>query len=112
MCLAIPGKLIELVTDPSGIQMGRVNFGGITKKICLEYTPEAKVGDYLLVHVGFALSTVDEEEARRTYALLREISGLDELDISEPAETPPARSSGEASPPPVFHDSPRLNATT
>ncbi len=83
MCLAIPGKLIEIVADPSGIRMGKANFGGIVKKICLEYTPEAKVDDYVLVHVGFALSIVDEEEAKRAYDLLKEMSQLDELDVPD-----------------------------
>lgn len=83
MCLAIPGKLVEIIADPSGIKMGKANFGGIVKKICLEYTPEAKVDDYVLVHVGFALSIVDEEEAKRSYDLLKEMSQLDELDVPE-----------------------------
>jgi len=63
--------------------MGKANFGGIVKQVCLEYTPEAKVDDYVLVHVGFALSTIDETEAARTYELLREMSQLAELDVPE-----------------------------
>lgn len=63
--------------------MGKANFGGIVKKVCLEYTPEAKVDDYVLVHVGFALSTIDEVEAARTYDLLKEMSQLQELDVPE-----------------------------
>lgn len=90
MCLAIPGKLIEILDDPHGVKMGRANFGGIVKQICLEYTPEACIGDYLLVHVGFALSMVDEAEAARTYALLEELKQLDELDAGDSADTPPA----------------------
>ena len=86
MCLAIPGKLIEIVQHPSGIRMGRANFGGIVKQICLEYTPEARVDDYVLVHVGFALSTIDQEEAMRTYELLKEMSQLQELEVPETRE--------------------------
>jgi hydrogenase expression/formation protein HypC len=83
MCLAIPGKLVEIIAHPSGIKMGKANFGGIVKKVCLEYTPEAKVDDYVLVHVGFALSTIDELEAARTYNLLKEMSQLQEIDVPE-----------------------------
>jgi hydrogenase expression/formation protein HypC len=83
VCLAIPGKLIEIIAHPGGIKMGKANFGGIVKQVCLEYTPEAKVDDYVLVHVGFALSTIDEAEATRTYELLREMSQLQELEVPE-----------------------------
>ncbi len=90
MCLAIPGKLIEIQLDPSGLRMGRANFGGIVKQVCLEYTPEVVAGDYVLVHVGFALSKVDEEEAARTYQLLEEMDQLTELEAgeAEPYEVP------------------------
>jgi hydrogenase expression/formation protein HypC len=83
MCLAIPGKLVEIIAHPSGIKMGKASFGGIVKQVCLEYTPEAKVDDYVLVHVGFALSTIDEAEAARTYELLKEMSQLQELEVPE-----------------------------
>ena len=63
MCLAIPGKLIEITDDPYGVRMGKANFGGIVKQVCLQYTPEVQPGDYVLVHVGFALGKVDEAEA-------------------------------------------------
>ena len=88
MCLAIPGKVMEIVPDAHGVRMAKTSFGGIVKQVCLEYTPEVKVGDYVLVHVGFALSVVDEEEAERTYRLLEELAQLDELDTSDggPAE--------------------------
>src|SRR5712691_7207060 len=66
MCLAIPGKLVDISADPNGVRMGKANFGGIVKQVCLEYTPEVELGDYVLVHVGFALSKVDEAEAART----------------------------------------------
>jgi hydrogenase expression/formation protein HypC len=90
MCLAIPGKLIEIALDEAGVRMGRANFGGILKRVCLEYTPDARLGDYVLVHVGFALGIVDEIEAARTYQLLAEMRQLDELETPEanaPAET-------------------------
>jgi hydrogenase expression/formation protein HypC len=82
MCLAIPGKLIEITGD-HGIRMGRVNFGGIVKQVCLEYTPDADPGDYVLVHVGFALSKVEEAEAARTYKALQELKQLGELEAPE-----------------------------
>jgi hydrogenase expression/formation protein HypC len=83
MCLAIPGKLIEIEQDVAGVRMGRANFGGIVKQVCLEYAPEAKPGDYVLVHVGFAISTVNEEEAERTFAALRDLEQLGELQTPE-----------------------------
>ena len=78
MCLAIPGKVLETL-DVDGMKMARVSFGGMVKQICLEYTPEAVAGDYVLVHVGFALSRIDQEEAERTYRLLEELGQLAEL---------------------------------
>jgi hydrogenase expression/formation protein HypC len=89
MCLAIPGKLIEIVESPDGVRMGKANFGGIVKQVCLEYTPEANTGDYVLVHVGFALSLVDEAEAARTYQALKDMEQLSELDEPELEESPP-----------------------
>ena len=83
MCLAIPGKVLEIQTDGEGVRMGRTNFGGVVKQVCLEYTPEVQTGDYVLVHVGFALSKVDEEEAARTYRLLEEMKQLGELEVPE-----------------------------
>ena len=78
MCLAIPGKILEIY-DREGLKMGRIQFGGIARNICLEYIPEAEVGDYALVHVGFAISKINEEEAARTYKLLEEMGELAEL---------------------------------
>jgi hydrogenase expression/formation protein HypC len=72
MCLGIPGKLIE-VHQKDGLSMGKVDFGGISKDICLEYTPEARIGQYVLVHVGFAISLIDENEAEEIFRYLREI---------------------------------------
>src|ERR1700692_3658074 len=83
MCLAIPGKLMEIAHDGNGVRMGKANFGGIVKQVCLEYTPDVSVGDYVLVHVGFALSKVDEEEAARTYKALEELQQLGELDVPD-----------------------------
>lgn len=79
MCLGIPGRIIER-HDDAGLAMGVVDFGGVRRSVCLEYVaPEVAVGDYVIVHVGFAISKVQEEEARRTYEVLREMSQLDEL---------------------------------
>jgi len=89
MCLAIPGKLTEISDNPEGMRMGKANFGGIVKQVCLEYTPEVNVGDYVLVHVGFALSKVDEDVAAQTYAMLEEMGQLAELsDADTEAEAP------------------------
>src|SRR5476649_1849154 len=90
MCLAIPGKLTEISDNPEGMRMGKANFGGIVKQICLEYTPEVNVGDYVLVHVGFALSKVDEDVAAQTYALLEEMKQLAELDEADAPDESPA----------------------
>jgi hydrogenase expression/formation protein HypC len=80
LCLAIPGKIVSIaVEEHLGLRRGKVDFGGIRKEVCLDYTPEACVGDYVLVHVGFALSIVDEEEAQQVFAGLRELELLDEL---------------------------------
>jgi hydrogenase expression/formation protein HypC len=82
MCLAIPGKVIEVFED-RGLRMARVDFGGTVRKACLEHLPEAGLGDYVLVHVGFALSRVDPEEAARTYRFLEELDQLGELRVPE-----------------------------
>ena len=78
MCLGIPGKIISIEENPLGVPMGKVSFGGIIKEICLAFTPEAQVGDYVIVHVGFALSRLDEEEARQTLEILAEMEKLAE----------------------------------
>lgn len=83
MCLAIPGKILEVRADEHGVRLARADFGGVVKRICLEYTPDAAEGDYVLVHVGFALHTIDEAEAHRTYEALREIGQLDETEAAE-----------------------------
>lgn len=86
MCLGVPGKVITIEENPLGMTMGKVSFGGITKDVCMAYVPEVEVGNYVVVHVGFAISIVDEEEARRTMEFLREMDDLDELDIDQPAD--------------------------
>ena len=73
MCLAIPGKVIE-ITEENGIQMGRIDYAGTVNSACLAYVPEVKIGQYVIVHAGFALSIVDEEEAKKTLELFDEMS--------------------------------------
>lgn len=86
MCLGVPGQVLEIQPDTIGMPMGRVSFGGIVKDICLAYVPEAEVGDYVLVHVGFALSRVDEEEARRSWELLQSVGDMEaELGETDPS---------------------------
>jgi len=69
MCLAIPG-MVETIFEKDGLKMSKINFGGIRRTACLEYTPDAQTGDYVLVHVGFALSVIDEQEALRTLSAI------------------------------------------
>ena len=82
MCLGVPGKVVAIHESDVGMTMGRVSFGGILKEVCLAYTPQARVGDYVLVHVGFAISVLDEEEAAST---LRFLESMGEM---EPFGTP------------------------
>lgn len=79
MCLAVPGKILSIEGDDPIFHSGRVNFGGIVKVVNLSYVPEAKIGDYVLVHVGFALSVVDEAEAQKVFEYLRGMGELEEL---------------------------------
>ncbi len=72
MCLGVPGKIMEIY-EVDSLRMGKVDFGGVVREACLEYVPEAEVGDYAVVHVGFAISLVSEEEAQATLEMLREI---------------------------------------
>src|ERR1700681_2328749 len=103
MCLAIPGKVIQTF-DQGGMRMGKVQFGGIVREACLDYVPETQVGEYVLVHVGFAISRVDEAEAERTYQALRDLDQLTELEapvveeVERPAAkaVPPAKASAPA----------------
>lgn len=72
MCLGVPGKVVRIDEFAHGLTMGKVEFGGIVKDVCLAYVPEVKVGDYVIVHVGFAISVVDEKEAERVFEYLRQ----------------------------------------
>lgn len=84
MCLAIPGRILE-IREEHGSRLGRVEFGGIVRQACLDFVPEAHVGDYVMVHVGFAISRVDAQEAQKTYELLEEMGRLqEELPPPEP----------------------------
>jgi hydrogenase expression/formation protein HypC len=75
MCLGIPGKIVEIY-EVDGLTMGKIDFNGVTREACLSYVPEAKLGDYTLIHVGFALNLLSEEEALETLQLLSEISNI------------------------------------
>ena len=81
MCLGIPGKVIEIRED-ARLRMGRVDFGGVRKEACLSYVPDVRLGDYVVVHVGFAISQVDEEEALRTLELLEQMGDLVEQELA------------------------------
>lgn len=85
MCLAVPGKVLD-IQESGSLRAARVQFGGIVRQVSLDFVPEAVVGDYVMVHVGFAISRVDAEEAERTYALLEEMGALeDEMAPSDPS---------------------------
>ncbi len=77
MCLGIPGKIVELY-ESDGLQMGIIDFGGVTREVCLAYIPEAKIGDYAIIHVGFAINLLSEEEAMETLKTLQELFSLQE----------------------------------
>ncbi len=81
MCLGIPGKVIE-VHDVAGLRMGKVDFGGVRKEACLAYTPEVELGDYVIVHVGFAISRVDEDEAMKTLEILGSMGDMMEQELA------------------------------
>jgi hydrogenase expression/formation protein HypC len=83
MCLGIPGKVLVTYREHD-VLMGKVDFSGVCKGVCLEHVPETKVGDYVLVHVGFALSRIDETEAQRVFEFLEQMNQLDELKVSAP----------------------------
>jgi hydrogenase expression/formation protein HypC len=87
MCLAVPGKIVSITAENDFERNGKVNFGGIIKDINLTYVPEAKVNDYVIVHVGFALSIVDEEEAEKIFEYLKEMDEIDELDSRQEEKT-------------------------
>lgn len=85
MCLGTPGKVVEINRE-QGLLMGKVDFGGVFKQVCLEHVPEIAVGEYALVHVGFAITQIDEEEARQIFEFLRGMDELSELSTDEPDE--------------------------
>lgn len=80
MCLAVPGKILSIEGDDPLLRSGKVDFAGIQKRVNLSYVPEARVGDYVLVHVGFAISTVDEAEAAQVFQYLKEMGDLAEIE--------------------------------
>jgi hydrogenase expression/formation protein HypC len=88
MCLAVPGKITSISGEDPLMRTGKVDFGGILKEVSLAYVPEAKLGDYVIVHVGFALSRVDEEEAKQVFEYLRQMQELSELQESRSGASP------------------------
>jgi hydrogenase expression/formation protein HypC len=82
MCLGVPGKILECF-ESQGLRMARVQFGGIVREACLECVPEARAGDFVLVHVGFAISRMDEQEAARAYRLLEEMGQLNDIELRD-----------------------------
>ncbi len=88
MCLAIPGKIVEK-QERDGALIGRVDFGGAMREVYLDFVPQAEVGDYVIVHVGFALSRLDAEEAERTLQLLLEMGALADEGLDAPADSDP-----------------------
>jgi hydrogenase expression/formation protein HypC len=101
MCLAVPGKITSISGDDPLMRTGKVDFGGILKEVSLAYVPEAQLGDYVIVHVGFALSRLDEAEAQQVFEYLRQMEELSELEESEAGVAPahPAPSHGATRPP-------------
>tara|TARA_B100000508_G_C11236994_1_gene169790 strand:- start:270 stop:524 length:255 start_codon:yes stop_codon:yes gene_type:complete len=84
MCLSIPGKLVEITSElDETFRVGKVSFDGIIKEVSLTLVPEAQIGDYVLVHVGAAISTIDEEEAKKTFEILKQLDELHELEDDE-----------------------------
>ena len=88
MCLGIPGKVLRTYREHD-VLMGKVDFGGVSRQVCLEHVPEVKVGQYVLVHVGFALSMIDEDEARQVFEFLDRMNQLDELQAPSTVEGGP-----------------------
>jgi hydrogenase expression/formation protein HypC len=83
MCLAVPGKIVSIEDADSLLRCGRVDFAGVVKQVNLAYVPAAQIGDYVLVHVGFAINTIDEDEARQVFEYLRQMGELEELEPRE-----------------------------
>ena len=100
MCLGIPGKVVE-IRDDGPLRMGKVDFGGVRKEACLAYVPEVEIGDYVIIHVGFAISKLDEDEALKTLELLRLIDAdMVEMELGS-MFTPDGAASAVAAPPPA-----------
>ncbi|MFD9209286.1 HypC/HybG/HupF family hydrogenase formation chaperone [Streptomyces sioyaensis] len=93
MCLAVPGKVLD-IEERDGTRMATVDFGGVVKEVCLEYVPDLRVGEYAIVHVGFALQRLDEESARQTLALFEEL-GLLQEEFGDPWEAAAASGAGD-----------------
>ncbi|MGA7989974.1 MAG: HypC/HybG/HupF family hydrogenase formation chaperone [Thermoanaerobaculia bacterium] len=85
MCLGVPGKVLSIEASTIGMPMGVVSFGGITKEVCLAYTPDVKIGEYVLVHVGFAISKLDEQQALEVFQVLKDMGDLGDLEIPQPS---------------------------
>ncbi len=81
MCLGVPGKVVSIEQNAAGISMGKVSFGGITREVCLAYVPEVQVGEYVIVHAGFALNRLDEAEAREVFDLLQQMQAAAEPEV-------------------------------
>ncbi|MFN8178632.1 MAG: HypC/HybG/HupF family hydrogenase formation chaperone [bacterium] len=86
MCLGIPGQVTRIDEVGSGLTMGTVDFAGVTKEVCLACLPETRIGDWVIVHVGFAITRVDEDEAREVFRILKEMGEIGELDASRPGD--------------------------
>jgi hydrogenase expression/formation protein HypC len=84
MCLGVPGKVVEIQQNSVGMTMGKVDFAGVVKDICLAYVPEVKVGEYVIAHAGFAISQINEAEAMEVFETLKQIDDLSELEIPQP----------------------------
>lgn len=100
MCLGVPGRVVAVHESPVGMTMGRVSFGGIEKDVCLAYLTDVRPDEWVVVHVGFAISRIDEAEAARVFDYLEEIEELDEIHVPQPAGStglvaPPRRPAGE-----------------
>ena len=83
MCLAVPGKVTSIDDSNPELKMANVNFSGVSKEVCVQWLPDVKIGDYVLVHVGFALNKIDEKDAEETLKILREMGDLDEITSNE-----------------------------
>lgn len=89
MCLGVPGEIRDIRESPVGMTMGKVSFGGVVKEVCLAYVPDVEPGDWVVVHVGFAISRIDEEEARKVFEFLEEMGELEEFGESPVDAGPP-----------------------